>query len=296
MRVLCNSILLSKFANSNIYRTMKMAKFKIWMVALTLIMGVSFTSCFDSSDDNTQTGIVIGKVHSSYGLSYYFETADGKTVTPTTASITEMEAKGVKFSELSGKLVQIAYMWDSSVLEIPSNATKIEGVSLTYIADLSGQVEVVTEPGAANDSISDTPIVTLKKEASSVFTYEPYFFDRSTLVLPVIYYLYSKPHSFTLVYYPNEENTDGIIKLYLRHKKNGDNMSTSSPVSLDFFTNSLSYLYFYYSFDLQKILYSTAVTSLDKVIVVTEENANSVKLDDSNTKTNEYIVEYKEIK
>ena len=40
MRVLYNSILLSKFANSNIYRTMKMAKLKIWMVALTLIMGV----------------------------------------------------------------------------------------------------------------------------------------------------------------------------------------------------------------------------------------------------------------
>ena len=37
-RVQCYSILLSKFANSNIYRTMKMAKFKIWMVALTLLI------------------------------------------------------------------------------------------------------------------------------------------------------------------------------------------------------------------------------------------------------------------
>ena len=52
MRVLYNSILLSKFANSNIYRTMKMAKLKIWMVALTLIMGVSLTSCING-DDNT---------------------------------------------------------------------------------------------------------------------------------------------------------------------------------------------------------------------------------------------------
>ncbi|MBS6239420.1 MAG: hypothetical protein KH897_13915 [Bacteroides sp.] len=50
-RVLCNSILLSKFANSNIYRTMKMAKFKIWMVALTLIMGVSLSSCLNSESD-----------------------------------------------------------------------------------------------------------------------------------------------------------------------------------------------------------------------------------------------------
>ena len=31
---------------------MKMAKFKIWMVALTLIMGVSLSSCING-DDNT---------------------------------------------------------------------------------------------------------------------------------------------------------------------------------------------------------------------------------------------------
>ena len=50
-RVRCYSILLSKFANSNIYRTMKMAKLKIWMVALTLIMGVSLSSCLNSESD-----------------------------------------------------------------------------------------------------------------------------------------------------------------------------------------------------------------------------------------------------
>ena len=38
---------------------MKMAKFKIWMVALTLIMGVSFTSCMDS--DPTVTDITLGQ-------------------------------------------------------------------------------------------------------------------------------------------------------------------------------------------------------------------------------------------
>ena len=41
---------------------------------------------------------------------------------------------------------------------------------------------------------------------------------------------------------------------------------------------------------------SSTSGSLDKVIIVAEENANSVELDDNNTKTNEYTVEYKEIK
>lgn len=293
-RVRCYSILLSKFANSNIYRTMKMAKFKIWMVALTLIMGVSFTSCMNSDNDTTRYGGTLAKVYSMYGMNYYFKTADGLTITPTATSVAELEARGFKFSEVEGQVVQISYQWDSSVLEIPDNATKIEGVTLTGIISLDSQVEVVDEPGAANDSISDTPIISLKKEASSNFTYEPYYFDTNTLMLPINYYIQTKPHSFTLVYYPNEEMSDGIIKLYLRHKKSGDNMTTSSPTSWDYALNGSTYLY-YRSFNLQKIAYSTS-GSLDKVIIVAEENANSVELDDNNTKTNEYTVEYKEFK
>ena len=40
---------------------MKMAKFKIWMVALTLLMGVSLTSCFNSDNDPIVTGFAYGK-------------------------------------------------------------------------------------------------------------------------------------------------------------------------------------------------------------------------------------------
>lgn len=271
-----------------------MAKFKIWMVALTLIMGVSFTSCMNSDNDTTIYRGALAKVYSMYGMSYYFKTAEGITITPTATSVAELEARGFKFSEVEGQVVQIAYQWDSSVLEIPDNATKIEGVALTGIISLDSQVEVVDEPGAANDSISDTPIISLKKEVSSTFAYEPYYFDTNTLMLPINYYIQTKPHSFTLVYYPNEETTDGTIKLYLRHKKSGDNMNAGSPTSFDYAYNGSTYLY-YRSFNLQKIAYSTN-GSLDKVIIVAEENANSVELDDDNTKTNEYTVKYKEIK
>ena len=293
-RVRCYSILLSKFANSNIYRTMKMAKFKIWMVALTLIMGVSFTSCMNSDNDTTRYGGTLAKVYSMYGVNYYFKTADGLTITPTSGSVAEIEARGFKFSEVEGEVVQIAYQWDSSVLEIPDNATEVSGVTLTGILSIDSPVEIVDNPGASNDSISDTPIISLKKEASSIYTYEPYYFDRTTLILPINYYLQTKPHSFTLVYYPNEEITDGIIKLYLRHKKSGDNMTPGSPTSWDYAVNGSSYLY-WRSFNLQNILYS-ASSSLDKVIVVAEENPSSVDLKDTSTKTNEYTVEYKEIK
>lgn len=71
-------------------------------------------------------------------------------------------------------------------------------------------------------------------------------------------------------------------------------MTPGSPTSWDYAVNGSSYLY-WRSFNLQKILYS-ASSSLDKVIVVAEENPSSVDLKDTSTKTNEYTVEYKEIK
>ena len=73
MRVLYNSILLYKFANSNIYRTMKMAKLKIWMVALTLIMGVFLTSCINNDTDPIYRNGVYTKCVSFYPPTFQLE-------------------------------------------------------------------------------------------------------------------------------------------------------------------------------------------------------------------------------
>lgn len=264
-----------------------MAKFKIWMVALTLIMGVSLSSCFDSDNDTNEYGARIAKVNSIYGMSYYFETLDGLTITPTASSIAALENNGFKFSEVDGKMVYITYQWDTAVLEIPNNATKIEGVTLSGIASLDSPVEIVYERGAENDSISDTPIITMKYDNTEV---KPYFFDRSTLVLPINYFIQSYSHSFTLVYYPNEETVDGNVKLYLRHKKGRDNMTSSSPTSWDqLLYYNLPHI-FWRSFDLRSL---QGYVSLDKVIVEADENNFSVDLKDNNTKTNQYTVEFK---
>ena len=67
-----------------------------------------------------------------YGMNYYFKTADGITITPTATSVAELEARGFKLSEVEGQVVQIAYQWDSSVLEIPDNATDRGGYACGY--------------------------------------------------------------------------------------------------------------------------------------------------------------------
>ena len=88
-RVRCYSILLSKFANSNIYRTMKMAKFKIWMVALTLIMGVSLSSCINGDDNTIQP--VYGVITLKSILPYQFQVEGSDIVYEANSlTITEM--------------------------------------------------------------------------------------------------------------------------------------------------------------------------------------------------------------
>lgn len=273
-----------------------MAKFKNWMVALTLIMGVSFTSCMDSEDNSMRSGTVMAKLHDGgfMGMSdYYFETLDGITIRPTSASIKDVEAAGFKFSESNGEIVQIWYQWDSEEVIIPEGATEVEGVTLAGISSLDSPVEIVYNKGEANDSISDTPIISLEYEVNSEYKYEPYYWDRTTLVLPIEYYLQSKPHSFTLVFYPEEERTDGVAKLYLRHRKGGDSMTTYSLTSWAYFLNG-GYSLYCRSFNLEEVLNSASGVSIDKVIVVTEENENSVDLKDKATETKEYTVEYKE--
>ena len=97
-RVLYYSILLSKFANSNIYR--KDETIKILMVALTLLMGISFTSCLNSDNDYAPT--VGGFVKVGGGMfGTTFTMLDGATtISPTAASLTQAESNmGFKYSK-----------------------------------------------------------------------------------------------------------------------------------------------------------------------------------------------------
>ena len=54
---------------------MKMAKLKIWMVALTLIMGVSLTSCINGDDNTIQP--VYGPILLKSTFPYQFQAEDG---------------------------------------------------------------------------------------------------------------------------------------------------------------------------------------------------------------------------
>ena len=100
---------------------MFMKQLKFLMVAFTLLMGVSFTSCLnDDAGESMYDGIgYVRTVMGSYFIDLY-----GNTYHPTMASVTEMEAQGFKMSGTD--LAQIAFKY---VEDTP--ATKAEGGTFT---------------------------------------------------------------------------------------------------------------------------------------------------------------------
>jgi len=276
---------------------MKTKKIKFLAIAFTLILGISFTSCLNSDNDTTATRQYFAKVYSSYGY-YYFKTADGVTITPTTASIANWEATNkVQLSSYMNQFVFIVVTWDTSLVTVPDNSTSITNVDFGGLLPFDGTAEVVENKGASNDSISNAPIISLESSASGM---KPYFFDATTLILPVNYYMNAKYHYFTLVYYPDEQVNGGPLTLYLRHNNKGD--SGTSTSSLDYANQSYyNYGYLrllYKDFDLTRIFQAykdkTGVSvAPTKVNVVTTENPISISLSDSQTAQKTYTVEYK---
>ena len=125
-----------------------MKQLKFLMVAFTLLMGVSFTSCLnDDAGESMYDGIgYVRTVMGSYFIDLY-----GNTYHPTMASVTEMEAQGFKMSGTD--LAQIAFKY---VEDTP--ATKAEGGTFTpqdYRIKLVSAMELVYINDESNESSTE---------------------------------------------------------------------------------------------------------------------------------------------
>lgn len=266
-----------------------MKQLKFLMIAFTLLMGISLTSCLNSESDPYSYGGGYAKVRSYLGMGISF-TSDDVTITPTTASVSSLLAQGVDVSKMEGHVVYISYRWDPTVTEI-SNPKDLKNVELMAVLDLNNTTEVVTEKGAPNDSVNNAAIIKLGISESSEI--KPSFFDKTTLLLPVNYFMYNAIHYLTLVYYPNEDDT--TLKLYLHHNAKKD--ETSNTTSYNYAQQG--YLgFFNKAYDLTKIFtaYKKATHTIDNpttVEIITKENSYTYKLDDAQTAEKTYTVTYK---
>lgn len=277
----------------------KMKQLKLLTVAVTLLMGVSLTSCLNSDGDPYSYDGGMVKVKSDYMMTnYYFEMANGVTITPTPASISALTANGFKMEEMVNKIAQIYYRWDSSKLTIATDDKDIKGVELYSIESLDNMV-IPTERGADNDSLSKTnnaAIISLESTNGGM-EYKPSFYDRTTILLPINYYIAQKRHFLTLVYY-SEENIGKPLKLYLSHNSSEDsevNNSTSySLTASGYYGLGL----FYKTYNLNTVMNDyMLVNGLSEypttIEIVTKENQYSDKLDDSQTEEKIYTVTFK---
>lgn len=273
-----------------------MKHLQLMMVALFMLMGVSLTSCLNSESDPYSYNTAMVKVRVS-AFYTYFETADGIIIEPTQESISKLLSDKIDISELANKVANIAYRWDPAVVDVPSDAETIKGVELYSIESLDAPAEVINIKGESKDSIADTPIIELAYNPGG-YEYKPFFFDETTLILPIHYYMEKTVHTLRLLYYKEETQENGILKLYLRHNKNEDAASGTGLTSYEYAVGTGLLSLFYKAYDLSVIFsrYQEQTGMYEypkKINIVYEANPYSWDLDDAQTETKTYTVEYK---
>lgn len=229
------------------------------------------------------------------GLSYSFKTMAGEVIQPTFESINNLVANGFRLDKLIGKIGNIAYRWEPGSL-ITSDDGVISNVELYSIESLDSPAVIVDVDGAPNDSIADAAIIGLTYNASG-YEYSPFFFDSTSLILPVTYYMERTVHFVTLVYNPNQTVSDGRIRLSLRHNKNKDT-ELCSYTSYDFAVGTGYLNFFYKAYDLKDIFDKYCAmngTSEYPTTIEIEYKANPYlyELDDDMTETKVYTIENK---
>lgn len=238
-----------------------MKKIHLFATAMALFMGLSFTSCLDS-DNDTDTLYVGGFVKVSGYMGYYtFKGPDGKsTINPSSSSITQLESNGMKLTNVNIAFVQGTY---SKELNPEAEQTQeYKNVNLSYAAPLDGAVEIVYNEGAENDSINYACIRSIENTNrgnnyyGNVFNTPWFFYDKTSLILPISYALSGKKHhKFTLVYRQDlSKEGEEEMTLYLRHYNAKD-----SNTNYDSFDLASNYPYaYFYAFDLNTAMYAWA--------------------------------------
>lgn len=257
---------------------------KFVALALTLLMGISLTSCLNSDDNNSSSQISgIFAVNSSLGT-VFFTDGSGVKYYPTSTSLATVESSnGFK---TSSKVAYLSFTYDSAAGESASTGYTI---ALTYAVSLDTTVETVENEGASNDSISTAPISSLGAMTSSSNLYV----INNHLVLGVEYYM-SKLHYFTLVYYPEETTSSSTeLKLYLRHNSKGDTSTSNTSYEYAFNSNGGYPFLYFKAFDLSEILSDYLMkTGKSSVTINLETKESDISLDLSKATTKNYTLTY----
>lgn len=225
-----------------------MKKIKFFALALTLLMGISFTSCLNNDSEAGYDGYGYLKIiNSSYGGLQLKDLA-GNIYLPTMSSVAALKQQGVDLTSSDYNLAIVYWKW----VEETQNGSKA-GVSRQV--DLVAAQPITKGKGAYSVTTLDElvvgnegPVMTLQPEIGYGSSAQSMLYGAEYVIIPVQWRMKNdkdmlKQHTFNL-YYVNEVSTDEnlhgnkTLALYLLHDKGTDNEDKKNLVNA---ANSFSF-------------------------------------------------------
>lgn len=242
------------------------------MIAFTLLMGLSLTSCMGESDP-TVTSTAFGKITSSF-----------PTVIDTPMGIKFNAVNALEGQDLfPGDYVYFQYSYNSDEQKIDRNtksidATIIIGEKVTY------RPSTVDVNNGEGEPYENATVLLIGNGPDSQLKF--YYYDKSKLIVPIIFLSKdgANGHDFTLVYNETEvKEGDSEIVFYLRQKSS--DTEAKKP--------TLSYKLF--DIDRPLELFTAAAGSKPRKVVICAnetKDETSDSLDKKKEQLTKYIVEY----
>ncbi len=195
-----------------------MKRLKFLMVAFTLLMGISLTSCLNSSDSESSfDGYGYMRAKNYMGISW-FEDLDGNKYYPTESSLATMKSN-YGFDITESDLVLLYY----KNVETANTAGKsIQLVGATSVDSYGTEMEETIE----DMQVGNAPVVSLTP-VDNYGNYRPSLYGAEMVILPISWKMENKvetlaQHTFRLVYVKEAQKDGTELVLYLQHDKGTD--------------------------------------------------------------------------
>lgn len=216
-----------------------MKQLKFLMVALTLLMGVSLTSCLDSGDNGSTYDEGLYLRTQNYMGSCFFVDLEGNRYYPTPASLAAMTNSGFKAE--NADLVIVYFKWADELSSSSSSTDRT--IELVQITPIDSYRAVPLSSEAELENFENAPIVTLNPMTNGSFgsnTINPMLYGSQMVVLPVAWKMEYKAetlkqHTFTLAYVEEAQQDNSELVLYLCHDKGTDEKTDFTNVAFKAF-------------------------------------------------------------
>lgn len=255
-----------------------MKQLKFLMLAFTLLMGVSLTSCMGDSDPNVDQPAFL-KLVSTYPVYVFQYGGDGLKVNATNSTDLMINNSSSELSE--GDIVYLSYHYNTEEQPI-TNETKSIDAKITIGHNCSAGTRAVVQDDNGADYENATVVSVPSFSEGGMF-----YYDKNTLISGVTFLakesLYK--HDFTLVYDRSAEVVEGeedILKLYLRHRNNEEKPTEQVGV--------------FKAYDISECLDAFGKTPTKIRIYANEtDKSGSCSLDDAKSKLEYDEIEYKSV-